>query len=93
MPDLRCKRIFATLSEFLDAELPARTCRELERHLAGCKPCVAYLETLKTTTEACQRYGEVTAPAPPAALISTLRDRIVKARSKSKRGKRRTQRG
>lgn len=92
MHDPRCKRIFAVLSEFLDGELPARNCRELERHLAGCKPCVAYLETLKTTAEACQRYGEVPAPAPPPEFISILRAQILTARSRSKPRKRRARR-
>ena len=44
MPDRHCKQIFAMLSEYLDAQLPAKNCRELERHLKGCRPCVAYLE-------------------------------------------------
>lgn len=92
MPDPRCKRIFASLSEFLDGELPARNCRELERHLAGCKPCVAYLETLKVTAQACQRYGEVPAPAPPPELISSLRAQMMESRSKLKPRKHQTRR-
>lgn len=56
MPDRRCKHIFAMLSDYLNAELPAKSCRELERHLKGCEPCIAYLESLKKTVEACRRY-------------------------------------
>ena len=63
MPKRRCKQLFAMLSEFLDGELPVKDCRELERHLRGCQPCIAYLETLRTTVEACRRYH---APRPPA---------------------------
>jgi RNA polymerase sigma-70 factor (ECF subfamily) len=63
MPERRCKQIFAMLSEFLDGELPAKNCRQLKRHLTGCQPCVAYLETLRSTVEACRRYQ---APRPPA---------------------------
>ena len=63
MPDRRCKQIFATLSEYLDGQLPAKNCRELERHLRGCRPCIAYLESLQTTVEACRKFK---APRPPA---------------------------
>ena len=54
---------FAMLSEYLDGQLPAKNCRELERHLRGCRPCIAYLESLQTTVEACRKFK---APRPPA---------------------------
>jgi anti-sigma factor RsiW len=66
MPDRRCKKIFAALSDYLDGELPTRNCRELERHLQGCQPCLAYLETLKTTIKACRQYRVGRAPRPSA---------------------------
>ncbi len=77
MVDRRCKRIFAALSEYLDGELPVKNCRELERHLEGCEPCLAYLETLKTTLRACRRYRIPEVPSPPprvrAAFLEALR--------------------
>jgi len=76
MTERRCKQIFAKLSEFLDGELAAKDCRQLERHLEGCPPCVAYLESLKATVEACRKYQ---APKGPdlskqvkAALLAAL---------------------
>jgi len=56
MPDRRCKQVFAMLSDYLDADLPVKNCRELERHLKGCQPCLDYIESLKTTVGACRRY-------------------------------------
>ncbi|MGD0459998.1 MAG: zf-HC2 domain-containing protein [Terriglobia bacterium] len=77
MPDRHCKQIFAVLSEYLDGELPVKNCRELERHLKGCRPCIAYLESLKTTVEACRRYRAPRAPAlskqVKAALLEAVR--------------------
>ena len=77
MPDRRCKRIFAMLSDYLNAELPVKSCAELERHLNGCAPCLAYLESLKNTVEACRRYKVRSIPPPSKkvreALLSTLR--------------------
>ena len=64
-----CVKIFALLSEYLDAELPARTCREIEAHLAGCPPCVEFLESLKRTIELCRgrEAGPLPDPLSPAA--------------------------
>jgi RNA polymerase sigma-70 factor (ECF subfamily) len=73
MPVRRCKQIFATLSEYLDGELPAKNCRELERHLKGCKPCLAYLESLKTTIQACRQYRVRQVPRPSARVRAALR--------------------
>jgi RNA polymerase sigma-70 factor (ECF subfamily) len=76
MTDRHCKQIFATLSEYLDAQLPEKNCRELELHLKGCRPCIAYLESLRTTVEACRRYKAPRAPAlskqVKAALLAAL---------------------
>jgi RNA polymerase sigma-70 factor (ECF subfamily) len=63
MTERRCKQIFAMLSDFLDGELPAKNCRQMERHLKGCPPCIAYIESLKATVEACHRYRVPRAPA------------------------------
>ena len=65
------------LSDYLNADLPVKNCRELERHLKGCEPCIAYLESLKATVKACRRYQVHKIPAPSKkvkeALLSALR--------------------
>jgi anti-sigma factor RsiW len=73
MPDRRCKRIFAMLSDYLNAELAVKNCRELEQHLKGCEPCIAYLESLKNTVEACRRYQVRKIPAPSKKVREALR--------------------
>ena len=72
MTERRCKQIFAMLSDFLDGDLPAKNCRELERHLDGCPPCIAYLESLRTTVEACRKYPAPRAPAPSKQVKAAL---------------------
>jgi len=72
MPDRRCKHIFAMLSDYLNAELPVKNCREVERHLKGCEPCIAYLESLKNTVEACRRYQVRKIPAPSEKVREAL---------------------
>jgi hypothetical protein len=40
-----------------------KNCHDLDRHLKGCKPCIAYLKSLKSTVEACRRYQVRKIPA------------------------------
>jgi anti-sigma factor RsiW len=51
---LRCKQLFALLSEFIDGQLPDGICREIQAHLSDCEPCHAFLRTLQKTVEVCQ---------------------------------------
>ncbi|MBI4737481.1 MAG: zf-HC2 domain-containing protein [candidate division NC10 bacterium] len=47
-----CREVsLSSLSEYLDATLSPEVTAELERHLAGCKLCVAYLNTYKKSRE------------------------------------------
>jgi len=46
-----CKQIFANLSNYLDGALDDTLCEELERHMGGCKPCEAFLTSLRNTIE------------------------------------------
>jgi RNA polymerase sigma-70 factor (ECF subfamily) len=73
MRDRDCKQIFAALSQYLDGELPVKNCRELERHIRGCKPCLAYIENLKTTIQACRSLGVAKLPRPSARLRAAFR--------------------
>ncbi len=50
-----CKQMFAQLSDYLDDALDDSLCEELERHMAGCKPCQAFLGTLQATVEQVRR--------------------------------------
>jgi hypothetical protein len=59
-------------SDYLNAELTVKSCHELERHLKGCAPCIAYLESLKTTVEACRRYQVRKIPAPSREVREAL---------------------
>jgi anti-sigma factor RsiW len=70
------------LSEYLDGELPVKNCRQLQRHLKGCRPCIAYLESLKTTAEACRRYQAPRPAAPSKQVKAALLAAAKKARKK-----------
>jgi len=70
--DRRCKRIFAMLSEYLDGQLSLENCGDLELHLKGCEPSIAYLESLKAIVETCHRYRTPRAPAPSKKVRAAL---------------------
>jgi RNA polymerase sigma-70 factor (ECF subfamily) len=50
----RCKEMFADLSNYLDDELDDSLCQELEKHMKGCEPCVAFLASLERSIEQCR---------------------------------------
>ena len=49
-----CKALLGTLSEYIDGELPAELCREIEKHLEGCDNCRVVLNTTKRTIDLVQ---------------------------------------
>ena len=57
MSEIDCGRIFALLSEYLDRELPAATCDELEQHLRDCPQCIQFVRSLKRSMQLCRKYG------------------------------------
>jgi hypothetical protein len=58
--------------------LPASDCRELEQHLKGCKQCLAFLATLKTTIEACQDLPVPKVPPPTPRIRAILHQAVFK---------------
>lgn len=62
----RCKEIFAELSDYLDDELDDSLCEELEKHMDGCEPCLAFLASLEKSIEHC-RHAPNELPDPNAA--------------------------
>ena len=60
----KCVALFAKLSEYLDRELSAEDCREIEAHIEGCPPCVAFAQSLRRTVGLCREYEPEEAPGP-----------------------------
>ena len=51
---VRCKEMFAELSNYLDDELDDSLCEELEKHMDGCEPCKAFLTSLEKSIQQCR---------------------------------------
>jgi anti-sigma factor RsiW len=80
-----CKQIFATLSEYLDLELPPEACHEMEAHLAGCPPCVEFAESLRKTVALCHEYQASEMPEP---ISEAARERLLEVWRKAVGGQR-----
>jgi len=49
-----CKECLELLSDYLDGELDPKTSSSLEEHFQDCPPCIAFLNTFKTSTHLCR---------------------------------------
>ena len=67
-----CKAMFAELSAYLDEQLDDSLCEELERHMTGCEPCQAFVDTLEATIEQCRSSVQECPPPQTARLREEL---------------------
>ena len=49
-----CREIVEVLCDYLEGELPQEAREELDRHLADCPPCLAFLKSYKSTSQLCR---------------------------------------
>jgi anti-sigma factor RsiW len=63
MTEPRCRNFFNQLSEYIDGELAASFCAELEHHLANCPNCRIVVDTTRKTVSLYRRYGQGELPA------------------------------
>ena len=74
MTEHNCQQVYAMLSEYLDRELPADTCDQLERHIQDCAPCVEFVESLKKSVALGRNYRpQIEPPKIPPAVRESLR--------------------
>jgi RNA polymerase sigma-70 factor (ECF subfamily) len=56
-PTPRCRKMFSSLSDYLDGVMDEELCRHFEQHLATCPPCRAFLQHLESVVEGCRDCG------------------------------------
>lgn len=66
---LTCREAIGLLADYLESALSEARVGDLERHLAGCDPCQAYLNTY-------QRTKALTAETERAAMPDEMKDRL-----------------
>lgn len=52
----QCKALLAQISEYIDGELEAKICAEIELHLNGCKDCQVLVDTTQKTIALYRRH-------------------------------------
>jgi len=68
-----CKSLLGTLSDYVDGELEAELCREIEKHIAECENCRIVVDTTRRTIDL------VHASNPPeSGLPDEVRSRLFK---------------
>lgn len=60
---LTCEDVIGMMLDYLETTLTPTMLEALERHLAGCAPCVAYLRTYRRTRELTGTTERVEMPA------------------------------
>jgi anti-sigma factor RsiW len=67
---VNCRDLAELLIDYVAGELPSEQAEHIRRHLAGCRPCVCYIETYQLTIKLTRKLPPV---APPAVLLERLR--------------------
>ncbi|MFA5138276.1 MAG: zf-HC2 domain-containing protein [Elusimicrobiota bacterium] len=73
---MRCRELLKHLSDYIDGDLDPSLCRHIDSHMKGCKPCIAFIRTLRKTKAVLRKQPKA---SPPARLRSELRRRLKKA--------------
>lgn len=58
-----CRELVDQLSEYIDGELEATLCAELEVHLAGCPNCRVMVDTMRRTITLYHSHGSAELPS------------------------------
>ncbi len=64
-----CNQLLADLSAYLDGEMSAELCTEIEHHLTGCEDCRVVVDTLRKTV---LLYHDLPKPDLPAHVRKRL---------------------
>jgi RNA polymerase sigma-70 factor, ECF subfamily len=51
-----CRKLFANLSEYLDARVEPRTCEQMRAHIERCPACIAFLRDLRSAVDRCRSF-------------------------------------
>ncbi|MCK6457958.1 MAG: zf-HC2 domain-containing protein [Phycisphaerae bacterium] len=79
---MTCREVFEFLADYTAGELPTAQREVFERHLSLCPPCVAYVESYRTTIQAGRKAFDDPEFAPNAPIPEELVRAILASRSR-----------
>jgi anti-sigma factor RsiW len=59
---MKCGEMLEALSDYIDGELEARLCAEIEAHMRDCPDCQIMVDTLRKTVVLYRLHGQVEVP-------------------------------
>lgn len=68
-----CEGLLGSLSDYIDGDLGAELCRQIEKHIAECEDCRIVVDTTRKTVDLIHVSN-----APQAGLPDDVRDRLYK---------------
>lgn len=71
---MKCKEILGSLSDYIDGELEACLCAEIEAHLRECPDCEVMVDTLNKTVVLYRTHGQAEVPADVQARLYAVLD-------------------
>ena len=57
---ISCKRLWESLSDYIDGELSEELCQKIEQHLAGCEHCRVVVDTTNKAIYLCHNDAQDT---------------------------------
>lgn len=67
-----CQALLSRLGDYIDGELEAALCAQIEQHLAGCNDCRVLVDTTRKTIRLYRRHNRETAVELPAHVAGRL---------------------
>jgi anti-sigma factor RsiW len=59
-----CEGLSSLFSQYLDGELPAGSCEQIERHARECGHCAEFLDSVRRTVSLCRDLKTGESPRP-----------------------------
>lgn len=76
-----CRSLFAKLSDYLDGTLDDTFCKEMQRHLGDCPPCLAFIASLRETVNLCREFRPALSTKLPDRMRAALLSKYEQARA------------
>lgn len=76
---MTCRELNDSLLQYTSGELAPETRRDLERHLAGCPPCVAYVRSYREMLRQVQPGADLLDQLTAGEAVDELADAILDA--------------
>jgi anti-sigma factor RsiW len=71
---IECRQIAELLADYIDGSLPRPTAELIEWHIDGCAPCVAFLNTYRSTIRSTRTLPDTPMPSElKKRLLNVLR--------------------